>query len=135
MFSDRSVVGLYDRRGFQLRMNISYRNSFQTVLYGSMRASGMTTRITCTARVGTFVAAFMAIWFAAVLLMGGGVAVSVVAKIVAGAPLVQNLPGIAIFALMLLFGVGLVYSGRLWARDDEQKLIAFLEDTIDVTPL
>lgn len=135
IFSDRSIVGLYDRRGFQLRVNIWYRNSFQTILYGTMRAEGSATRITCTARMGTFVLAFLAVWLAGVFLIGGAVALTAAARMLDGDMQAQNMGGVAIFVLMLAFGVGLIYACRYMARDEEPKLIAFLEDTIDATPI
>lgn len=134
-FSDRSVVGLYDRRGFQLRLNIGYRNSFQTILYGSLRAEGSSTRIACTARMGTFVIAFMAVWFSLLFLFGGGAALYTIARIGAGDTSTENLAGVFMLALMFAFGFGLVYLGRSWASDEEPKLLAFLEEAIDATPV
>jgi hypothetical protein len=134
-FSDRSIVGLYDRRGFQLRVNNWYRNSFQTILYGTMRASGPTTHIKCTARMGTFVLAFLGVWFTGIFLIGGAIAHSAVLRMLAGDLSEQNLPGLGMFILMLAFGVGLVYVSRSWARDEEPTLLAFLEETIDATPV
>lgn len=135
VFSDRAIVGVYDRRGFQLRVNNWYRNSFQTILYGSMRANGSATRLVCTARMGTFVIAFMAVWFTGVFLIGGAVALTALARMLDGDMHTQNLGGVAVFALMLAFGVGLIYVCRSLARNEEPKLLAFLEETIDATPV
>ena len=133
ILSDREIVGLYDRRGFQLRVNIWYRNSFQTILYGSMRANGSATRLVCTARMGTFAIVFMGVWFGFLFLIGGAEALNTLARMLDGDTQAQNMGGLAVFVLMLAFGIGLIYVCRRMARDEEPKLIAFLEDTIDAT--
>jgi hypothetical protein len=135
IFSDLSIVGLYDRRGFQLRVNIWYRNSFQTILYGTMRAEGVATHITCTARMGTFVLVFLGVWLAGLFLIGGAVALTAIDHMRDGDVSAQNMGGLAVFVLMLAFMLGLVYVGRSWAGDEETKLLAFLEEAIDATPV
>lgn len=134
-FSDREIVGLYDRRGFRLRVNIRYRNSFQTILYGSMHTHGSETRLVCTARMGTSVLIFLAVWFGLLFLIGGAEALTTLARMLDGDVQTQSSRGLAVSALMLAFGFGLIYVSRRVARDEEPKLIAFLEDTIDTTPI
>lgn len=135
MFSDRTVVGLYDRRGFQLRVNIWYMNSFQTILYGRVRVDNDATHVSCTARMRTFVIVFMAIWFGLTLLLGGGAALYAVASMRAGDMSTENFVAVFTLVLMLAFAVGLVHVGRSWSSDDERALLAFLEETIDATPV
>jgi hypothetical protein len=135
VFSDRSIVGLYDRRGFQLRVNIGYRNSFQTILYGTVRAQGSATRVTCTARMATFVLVFVSVWLAGLFLIGGAAALTAIDRMRDDGASVQNMGGAAVFVLMLAFMLGLVYLGRSWAGDEETKLLAFLGETIDATPV
>lgn len=135
IFSDRAVVGLYDRRGFQIRLNISYRNSFQTILYGTMHPHGAVTRITCSTRMGTFVLAFLAVWLVLTVLIGGAVAVTSLLRMLDGDLSGQNTLGLGTFLLILAFGIALLYVSRSWASDEEPRLLAFLEDTIDATPV
>jgi hypothetical protein len=131
LFSDRPVVGYFDSSGFQLRVNIWYGNSFQTVLSGSMRWRDGQTEIACRAGLRWMVIVFMAVWFAGVTSFAILFGETLVARILSGDHSLENSIGLLIPPGMMLFGVLLVWFGRTLAGTEEQTLIDFLRDTID----
>lgn len=126
-FGDKRVVGFVGEGSFALRVRISYRNSFQTNLRGRMINEAGGTRIRCSAGVHPAVMAFMAVWFSFVALF---TTVSVGAAIDGQGTLFNLIP----FG-MLFFGIALVAAGRRFAHDELPALIAFLEETIEATPV
>ena len=129
VFSDRSIVGLLDRYAFHLRVNIWYRNSFQTILHGAMWAEGSGTRISCRARMSIFSICFMTVWFGFLFFIIALIDTS------GDASTKRSVEGAVIPSLMVMFGVGLIVFCRWIARDEEDQLLAFLSDVIGAEPV
>lgn len=128
IFGKKPVVGGVSSRSFWLSVRITYRNSFQTVLFGRMSDDrGGGTRIECRAGMSVFTMVFMTIWF------------SFVGLAVVATPFAHARPEVIwpqlVPLLMLAFGVGLVAVGRWFARNEVDELVAFLEETIDASPI
>jgi hypothetical protein len=75
-----------------------------------------------------FVTAFMVMWFVIVAVVSLGV-INTLA--VSWNDALGILPGLFFAALMGVFGVGLVKFGRWLARDELNRILAFLEEVID----
>ncbi len=132
VFSDREIVGYYDRDGFQLRTRSRFRNSFQTIMYGTFSDKGDHTEIACLAGPRRFVIAFMAIWILGVASIGSLIALSSTNGLLQGEEgFVSGLLGILIPVGLLVFGVGLFWGGRVLARGEEERLLQFLDETIE----
>jgi len=124
----KGVVGRVDAYGFRLRVRIFYRNSFQTVMTGTMKAEGRGTRIDAYTGMNPFAAVFMTVWLSLV----GLAAVGSIWSAIGAAP---GEPVQAMFLLvplgMFVFGIALVSIGRWFAREERARLITFLERTVD----
>ena len=131
LFSGRPVVGYFDASGFQLRVNIWYGNSFQTILSGSMRWRDGQTEIGCRAGIRWTVVVLMAIWFAGVTGFTVLFGETLIPRILNGDHSLENSIGLLIPPGMLVFGVSLVWFGRTLATTEERTLIDFLGDRID----
>jgi hypothetical protein len=111
----------------RLRKRISYRNSFQTFLIGSLEGRDGATVFRGRAGMHPLVIGFMAVWFGLLALIGGAAFVATVGGLIAG----QSQPlGAIIPLLMAAFGVGLVWFGRWLARGEEAFLVAFVAEVI-----
>ena len=102
----------------------------------SLKAEKTGTRITCRFCMHPIVTAFMAIWFAGVVLIGGPITVSIIAAILGSAGQTSgSLPPIAavIAPAMLAFGCALVGFGQWLARDEATFLKNFFLRTLDAT--
>lgn len=124
----KGVVGRVGDDGFRLRLRLGYRNSFQTFMFGTLRADGRGTRIAARTGVHPFTAVFMTLWLSVVA----------VAATIGVAGLFQPQPDAASQGLILLvpvamfaFGIALVGIGRWVARNERARLIAFLENTAE----
>ena len=132
VFSDREIVGYYDRDGFQLRTGGRFRNSFQTIMYGTFTDRGDHTEIACLAGPRRFVIAFMAIWLLGVITIGSMVTLSSFGQLLQGeVGFVDGLTGVLLPVALLVFGVGLFWGGRVLARGEEETLLQFLDETIE----
>jgi hypothetical protein len=124
----KDVVGRVAADSLRLRMRISYRNSFQTFLFGAVRADGRGTRIVARTGAHPAAAVFATLWIAVV---GIGAAIAVTG-VIWGAP---GDPALWLIVLvpvgMFAFGIALVMAGRWFARDERARLIAFLERTAE----
>jgi len=116
----RPVVGRVSNGLVRLRKRIGYRNSFQTYLIGSLEQRNNVTVFRGKAGMNPLVAAFMALWFVVLILIGG-------AGLVAGR---QPLEAMIIPPLMMVFGVAGVWLGRWLARSEKAFLIAFVAEVI-----
>jgi hypothetical protein len=128
VFGGKPVVGRVDPQSFRLRCRIRYRNSFQTLLFGTLADEGRKTRLHCRTGMHPFVALFMAIWLGAV-----GMAAAVTMAVMLQPS--NDAPGLefagAVPFVMLAFGVCLVGLGRRFAAGERERLIAFLAQTVD----
>jgi hypothetical protein len=126
----KGVVGRVDEHGLRLRLRIGYRNSFQTFMFGTMKAEGRGTRIEARTGMHPFAAVFMAVWLSVVGL-GATIAIAGAIGAEAGEPAQALL--LLVPVGMFAFGFALVGMGRWFARDERARLIAFLERTVDGT--
>ena len=100
-------------------------NSFEPYFYGSFAQEGGRTVIRGRFRPQLIVIAFMAVWFAFVLLIGGWITVLVVTgrRVIHG-PAALVAPG------MLAFGVGLVAIGWRMGRGQRERIKTVIEGTL-----
>ncbi len=134
MFSDRAVVGYYDRRGFQLRMKKRYHDPFQIILYGRMRWNGEQTEVGCAGGFKRLVI----LQFVCLLLGAMGlayyavfVAFSSIFEILTSHIMFERIAQVVLMLVVLSTGIGSVQFVKTFASDDERQLIEFLEETID----
>ena len=126
-FGEKVVVGSIGASSFSLRIRLTYRNSFQTVLSGRVMEDQGATRIRCHSGMHGFVIALLTMWFGGVLM-----------ALFALAPFVLHLDSLDLAAPLIpvgmgLLGIGLVWFGRYLARDELGTLVAFLEETLDAS--
>jgi hypothetical protein len=129
-FGSKPLIGSVSSASVQLRKRIGYRNSFQTVLTGTIQRHDGGAVFRGRTSMHPFVIAFMAVWGGFMVLMGAAVFVASVGEMIAGG-------GASIFALvpplMLVLGIGMVYFCRHLARGEEQFLITIVAKTIDAS--
>ncbi len=129
-FGRKAVVGKVSADGFRLRMRISYRNSFQTFMFGTVKAGGRGSRIVARTGMHPAAAMFMLLWLSIVAVGAATFVASLMQSpgdFGAGDGVIASLMPIA----MLVFGVGLVGIGRWIARGERDSLIAFIEETAE----
>ena len=83
-FSSWSVVGRVSGRSVRLRKRIGYRNSFQTVLTGSLEGRDGSTVFRGKAGMHPFVTGFLAVWFGLLTLIGGAAFVAGIGGLLGG---------------------------------------------------
>ncbi len=126
LFGGKSVVGHANARGASLRKRIWYNNSFRSVLSAKFRRDGAATIVDCRTGMSGFTIGFMIVWCGMVALIGGSVAISVLAG-----PNSQG-AGVALFPIgMIAFAAVIVGFGRWLARDEDEFLNAFLLRRLD----
>lgn len=112
----------------QARLNVKpgfWRNGFRTVLVCDFVDSGTGTRLDCRSSGGLVPQIFMSFWF----LFTAAALVSYVAL-----QMRTDAIGIVVWImplLMALMGFVLTCVGRWMARDEHDRLVAFLEQTLD----
>jgi len=132
VFSDREIVGYYDRDGFQLRVNRWFGNSLQPIVYGTLMDKGDHTELACFIGPRRFVISFMAIWMLGVITIGSMVTFSSFGQLLqGGVGFVDGITGVLLPVALLVFGVGLFWGGRVLARGEEERLLQFLDETIE----
>src|SRR5262249_59090813 len=107
----RSVMGRVSGRTVRLRKRLRYRNSFQTVLTGTLEQRGQGCIFRAKAGMHPFVSVVLMTFLLSVGIASIGIAP-------AGAALLPT--------MMLLFGVTLVVIGRYSSRGEDQFLIEFV---------
>jgi len=117
----RPVFGTVDESSFTLRQRTGYRNSFHTVLHGTLHEESRETRIRCRFSLNPLVRGIMLLWLAGIL---AAECLSMVRGARPGTP--PSLDTIAGLALMFCFGIALLKFGRHLARDQEPYLLAFV---------
>jgi hypothetical protein len=132
-FGNKPAIGRVDETSFRIRKRLpaAVHNSFQSYLTGRMESDGNATRVLCRFGMHPFVRVFMVVWF--VMLFAFGVAGIVIPGHGNGEhtfPIVAATVSIG----MAVFGVGLVYFGRFFARNEQQFLLDFLAQTIEARP-
>ena len=133
---NQPVIGKVSGTQLRARKRISYRNSFQTSLKAELAEQGGHTRIHCRFGMHPLVTVFMVVWLGGVLTIGGGISASLLPDLARqgfSAPSDTWL-GVAIPAGMAVFGVALVWLGRLIARNERRFLLEFLRDTLSAVP-
>ncbi len=133
LFGSKPVVGKVTESSLCLRKRIGYRNSFQSVLTATMQREAGDTVLSGKVAMGSFVRAFMFIWFGGLLLIGGTIFVVAIASMISGSSNRQHDAwlGLVVPPAMLVFGYGLVRFGRYLARDEARFLTDFLIQTLD----
>ena len=115
-----SVAGHVGESEFRLHKVISYRNSFQTYLKGSMVEDQGGTRIHCRLGLHPLVAGFMIFWLAIASL----------------ACLTMLLSGKGNMSIVLfpLAGAGILVLGRTIAYNEGEFLTRYLQDLLEARP-
>lgn len=134
-FGSKPVLGHIGASTLIARKRIGFSNSFQTRLTANISPTPRGVEIQCRFGMAPIVTAFMLIWFAGVVLIGGAMMILAIIALLSGhvsGPL--GYPGLALFIvappLMICFGIGLVRFGRWLARDERQFLIDFVKVTL-----
>ena len=136
MFGSKPVIGDVKGSKLRARKRIAYRNSFQTYLSARLIGQGQSTVIQYQFSMHPAVIAFMTVWFAAVILGGGGALVSSLLALVSHSSYRQPVawPGILVPVAMLVFGCGMIAFSRYIARGERQFLITFICSTLAIAP-
>jgi len=120
-------------RGTRLRAReiITYRNSFQTVLSARLLQREGRTLIRCRFSMALFPSVFLAFWLGAVGLfllvsIAGVAGVNIVHWHSPGAPWSATI----FSGFMFAFGIGLLCSCRVLARDEQHFLLCFIRDRV-----
>jgi hypothetical protein len=125
------VIGRVRDRSLRLRKRIKGRNSFQTFLFAGVAAVGSQTRFECRFGMHPAVIAFMAFWFAALLVIGV-MAVSELGSVWAGSGSFPAGVPIGAFVLgMAVFGIGVIAVGRFTSKGDVAFLTEFLLNAVN----
>lgn len=109
----------------------NFANSFKSVLSASIAAEGGGSRI--EGRLGPHAVTRMFLWFwmgLVVMFGAGGLPILIFARL----PLVMALPMLAIPVAMLGMAGLIWWVGRRSAREDEARILNFLQETIDTRP-
>lgn len=122
--------------GTEARMTLwshrpNFANSFKSVLSASIAAEGGGSRI--EGRLGPHAVTRMFLWFwmgLVVMFGAGGLPILIFARL----PLVMALPMLAIPVAMLGMAGLIWWVGRRSAREDEARILNFLQETIDTRP-
>jgi NADH:ubiquinone oxidoreductase subunit K len=126
-----SIIGKFNGESFRLRQKRSYGNAFGPYFYGKLRQTENGTEISGQFRIQPFVIAFMAFWFGAVLLGGGGMALSSLSQLITGhddhAKNANFLLGILSPLIMLVLGGAMVGFGKWLGKSEEVKMTGFLQ--------
>jgi hypothetical protein len=132
IFGGKPAIGRVDESSFRIRKRLgaTFHNSFQTYLTGRLESDGSGTRVQCRFGMHPFVRGFMALWFAMLLAFTAAGIMMGAHGSARGFPLV----GIIGPAIMAVFGVGLVFFGRFFARNEQRFLLDFLAQTIEARP-
>jgi hypothetical protein len=112
-----------------------FRNSFSPHFHGKLSVAPSGTVIEGKFRMHFFVKIFLTIWFTGLIAIGGNVAIMAVGSIVAGRPTANACFGLSFVAALLLFGVLLIYWGKVLGSDDESHILGFLQHSLDSRPL
>lgn len=129
----RKVVGRVSESRMSLRKRIWYSNPYQTVLTACFDEEGLGTRVTCRFGLSRFTAAWMTIWFAGVLFIGGAMFLATAYEFIAKPQALQPNAwmGLAIPAAMLAFGFALDRFSRFLARNERDFLLRFVVEAVD----
>jgi hypothetical protein len=128
----RPIIGRISETSFTLRVRQGYRNSFRTLLRGTMQEESRQTRIHCRIGIDPFVRVFILTWLAIIALVAGAMMASAVSLLLHGqTSAAGSLAAILAPVGMLCFGIALTRFGRYLARDQQQDLIEFLTRRLD----
>jgi hypothetical protein len=128
-FGSKPVIGRVFGWSVRLRKRIGYSNSFQTFLIGAFEPHGGGSMFRGTAGVHPLVIAFVAVWYAGLVVGGGMFCVAAAqGRIVGNVPL-----GLALLPLMGVFFAVVVWFGRHLARGERRFLLAFVADLLNAS--
>lgn len=130
VFGEKSIVGRVRTSSFRLNVRLTYRNSFQSFLYGRLIDENAGTRLKCVVRIHPFSLGFMILWFSLVGL-SSITSISMIARDGLHASV-----GLGLFVPfgMIAFGIGLIWFCRWLAQGEVDQLREFLEETLDAAP-
>jgi len=131
VFSDRTIVGYYDHRGFQLRVNKWYNDPFQIILYGRMGWNVGQTEMSCTGGFRRLVVLLYVCIFLVIMGFAYTAVFSSIVEILASHIVLERLAQVMLALVLLATGMGSVLVAKTFASDDERQLIEFLAETID----
>lgn len=111
-----------------------FRNSFAPHLHGKFVAAASGTVIEGKFRMHFFVRVFLAIWFTGVTVIGGRMASFSIKRLAEGSPAANLHVGLFFPAVLLLFGLLIVYWCKALGVDDEAQMVRFLRHTLNARP-
>jgi hypothetical protein len=119
----KDMLGKIQGNKFRLQKRRNYRNSFAPFFYGQLTNDGVDTLIVGEFRIHPAAKAFMAAWFAFLLIF------SLMAVILhpQGQFEAGRVPLLAVSVGMMVFGVALVMFSRWLARGEQRAILDFLK--------
>lgn len=123
------VLASFDGYKFRLYVRRDYRNSFAPLFSGRLVPQTTGTRVEGRFGMHPFVKIFLAVWFAGVVSVGGFIFVSSIGQAMSGdvSNNSQRHIGIVVPPILLGFGVLLVRFGKKLGRDEETRILSWLE--------
>jgi hypothetical protein len=128
------AIGTVWSDGCRIRQRISYRNSFQTVLYARLEEEPTGTRIVCTFALALFVRLFVGFWLSAAVFMGCLWLFRSYAPLLSSwSDKIQQIhvTDFLVPFVMPAFGIALIWFGLRLARDEQQFLKQFVCDRLE----
>ena len=128
----RAVIGLVGPTAFQLHQRHNLRNDFAPVFYGQLWPEQDGTRIEGYFDQLRWVRDFMRLWLVTVGAMGALFVTAFVIDRITGSHVTSSDSGVLllVFPLFLLFGFLVPKVGGLFAKDDEEFLLEFVQRTL-----
>jgi hypothetical protein len=124
------VVGRVGEDGLVLFMRRASDNAFKTILAATLTDYFGQTRLRCRFRVPHATAVILTLWIFGIVLVGGTCLVTFLVKAATSQSLYDV--GIAFLPLSVgVVGLALAWMLRLFARNDRELLLEFLQSTID----
>ena len=129
VFGMRPVIGTVGETSLRARKRISYRNSYQTILFARFVEHNDQTGIHCRFGLRLSVRLFSLVWLAFVLLVGGLIFVFSLATLVARSPAAPAgfWLGLVVPPLLVACFAGLLKFCRYLARDERDFLQQYLQ--------
>jgi hypothetical protein len=112
-----------------------FRNSFAPQFHGKLVAAHSSTTIVGRFRLHAFVRIFLALWFGGLIIISAKIAVLSIKEILMKQTTTQTYIGPFPRAAFLLCGLIMVYWGKVLGSDDEARIVAFLQNTLNARPV
>ncbi|MFH0913927.1 MAG: hypothetical protein V1849_01385 [Chloroflexota bacterium] len=114
--------------------NLVVKNPFSPICFGRFRTNQGQTIISGHIGAHPFIIAFFSIWFAGVIVIGGGAIASTAIGLAAGRQNADDLTSVCIvIGALLVSGIIMIVGLRGPSKEDSERLVKFIKTTFDVT--